>query len=113
MRLGIPVVVVYVHHQPAEDDTWSGGVYGSLQSFADVYTANVGDYVRHGLGLDVLWFVALVLVFAIGYALLRRLLEMRTPCGAHTRHSSPRCPTAEQPGDCGFCPRPGAGHVCH
>ncbi|MFC2046026.1 acyltransferase family protein [Chloroflexota bacterium] len=79
VRLGIPVVVYMFTINPLIGYLASRYIYGDSQSFAESYTAQIGGYVRYGLGVGALWFVALLLIFAIGYGLLRRLIEVRKP----------------------------------
>jgi glucan biosynthesis protein C len=79
VRLGIPVVVYMFTINPLIGYIASRYVEGNTQSFAEGHIARIGGYVRYGLGVGALWFVALLLIFAIGYGLLRRLIEIRTP----------------------------------
>jgi surface polysaccharide O-acyltransferase-like enzyme len=82
VRLGIPVVVYMFTIHPLIGYLVSRYHFGSSQSFAESYTAQIGGYARYGLGLGPLWFVALLLLFGIGYGLLRRLIEASTHSAA-------------------------------
>jgi uncharacterized integral membrane protein len=75
VRLGIPVVVYLFTLNPLINYLLSEYVYGSSLSFAKSYTETIRNHVRYDLGVDQLWFVVVLLVFAIAYALLRRLAE--------------------------------------
>jgi hypothetical protein len=57
-------------------------VYGSSLSFGDRYVESIRNHVRYGLGVDQLWFVLVLLLFAIVYALSRRLAEALVPSAA-------------------------------
>jgi glucan biosynthesis protein C len=78
VRLGIPVVVYMFTINPLIGYLASRYAYGNTQSFVESYTAQTGGYVRYGLGVGALWFVALLLIFAVGYGLLRRLIKVLT-----------------------------------
>jgi hypothetical protein len=74
-RLGIPIVVYMFTLNPLLNYLLSRYVGGSTLSFAASYTEAIRNHVRYSLGVDQLWFVLVLLVFAIAYVLLRRLLE--------------------------------------
>jgi glucan biosynthesis protein C len=77
VRLGIPTVVYMFTLNPLVNYLLSRYVGGSTLSFARTYTEAMRNHVRYGLGVDQLWFVVVLLVLAIVYALVRRLIEMR------------------------------------
>ena len=77
MWLGIPIVVHMFTLNPLIDYLVSVYVYGVPGSFWEIYADEIGGYGRYGLGVGPLWYVAVLLVFAVIYAVWRRLVDWR------------------------------------
>jgi hypothetical protein len=82
VRLGIPIVVYMFTLNPLINYLVGKHVYGSTLSPGRAYVESIRNHFRYGLGVDQLWFVLVLLVFGVVYAILRRLADVRASSGA-------------------------------
>jgi glucan biosynthesis protein C len=79
VRLGIPLVVFSLVLNPLAMTGWF-----HVADWLGPYTADTFDWVEH-IGMGPTWFLAMLLIFSFGYALVRRLVGGRLLSSAVTK----------------------------
>jgi glucan biosynthesis protein C len=100
IRLGIPLAI-YVFfldpliHYAINVNSWGlGRSFWSIWGYQGVFWQYLGGHVKrhssHGIGVGPLWFVEILLIFTLGYWLVRLLADLvKPPPGQSQREGSP------------------------